>query len=273
MVTSSPLNIAIGRITTFHQSNDKKLTNSYIRVASQSNFTQPSDNISDYFRSEQLMSDKNGYKTVRQNLSKGLAMITVAEEAGTYIFDDLTRMKDLAEHYYDSATTDDEKLWIEGEFNALKSLADTTITNTTYDGKALFQDTSASSPILSINLDPNNYNSTFDIDFNSSHIADVSSLDITVGQAAALSDVQSELDKAGAYNARVSGYRHGLNSQYNLVEQKIMSFDEVNANLSDIDSGKEIAAMVERSISQKSSIAMLSQANMERKNVLFLLIN
>ena len=273
MVTSGPLNITIGRIANFYRSNENELTDTYIRVASQSKFSRPSDNIADYFRSEQSMSDKNGYKTVHQELSKGLAMITVAEEAGTHIFDDLTRMKDLVELYHDSATTDDEKAWIKGEFDALKSLVNNTIANTTYDGENVIQDTSSSSPILSINLDPNDINSTFDIDFNSSHVVDnVLNLDITEDQATALSDVQNELDKAGAYNAIVSGYRYGLNSQMNLAEQKIISHDEVKANLSNIDSGKEIAEMVELSISRKSSIAMLSQANMEKKNILLLLI-
>lgn len=270
MTINGPLHEISARIVSFYRINGKELQDNYIRVASQNNFSKPSDNITDFFRAEKARRNKGDYKQVRQNINEAFTMMNVADQAGTQVYNDLTRMKELVNSYYDSSTSNTEKEIIEAEFNSLKTLVTQTITNTYYNGKQLIQDTSATDPLQSINIDPTSTQTTFDIDFTSNDVADVSALDITVGQAGALAAVQSEYDKAGSYLAKTSGYLQGLTAQLNLVDKKISSQDEITDNLSGLDSGKEMAQLVARQVNQKSSMAMLSQANMERRKIMIL---
>lgn len=269
----SQLNLAAYRIAGFYQTNGKQLASNLVRLSSGKKFNKPSDSATDYFRSQKIQMDIRGYGEVRRNLGGAIAMMDVLERAGTYLFDDLTRMKELVGLYYDDSASDEEKAAYEAEFNTFISRVSGIIDSTYYDGRKVIQDTTATSPLRSINLDPNNISSTFDIDFNSSQVveaADINLLDITVGEAAAESAVQTQLDKAGAYLGRVSGYIYGLNSQFNLVENKVENYEKADSNISDIDTAKEMANMVKKSICQQSSIAMLGQANMLKQSVLAL---
>jgi flagellin len=270
MVTNNSLTITAARIANFYTTNGAELAKNLVRIAAEKKFSRPSDNIPDYFRSSKITRENSAYKAIKQDLGEVIEMMNVAEKGGTFVFEDLLRMKSLVKTYYDSSTTSEEKSMIQADFNGVKDQITYTIANTKYDGKKLIQDTSATSPLRSVFLNPNDFTQTFDIDFESGDIADVSALDITAGQAAATAAVETQLQKAGAYLAKVSGYGYGLSAQYNLVGNKVLGNENAQSSISDIDNAEEITSMLRRSIQQQASVAMLSQANMARQSVLML---
>ncbi len=269
---TSLLNVTSFRIASFYKTNGTQLGGNYARIASGTRFPEPKDNIPDYFRAEKLNNNIRSYGNVRRDIAEALVMIDVAEQAGTRVFEDLDEMKLLVKQYYDADTTDEEKVIIEHAFNETGLRVAETINTAYYDGKKLISDTvGAGVPLKSIILNPDTFTQKYDIDFGSDNVADTSACNITVGEEAATAAVQAESDKAASYLAKVSGYRTGLNAQYNLAENAIVHTKESISSFADTDDAKEIVEGMKRSIAQQSSLAMLAQANMYRTSVVKLL--
>ena len=268
---TSQLNIATNRIASFYQINGSKLSNNLVKISSGSKVPEPKYNIADYFRAKEFNSNINMYRNIQSDIGGALGMMDVAERAATYVFDDLTEMKRLVERYYDPETATNEKASIKAVFDVIGSRVNETINDAYYDGKQLISDTvGAGTPLKSFILNPKNVNQKFEIDFDSTDVADTSALDITIGEAAATAAVEAELDKAGSYLGKASGYRAGLNAQYNLVENTVKNSEDAVSNMTEVDDAKEFAESVKRSISQQSSMAMLAQANVMKQSILFL---
>ena len=266
---TSQIDLAALRIASFYKTNGSKLGNNLAKIASGSRVPEPKYNITDYFRAKEFNSNINVYRNIQSDIGGALGMMDVAEEAATYVFDDLTEMKQLVERYYDPDTTADERDSIKAVFDVLGSRINETINDAYYGGKQLIFDTvGAGTPLRNFMLNPKDITQTFTIDFDSNDVADTSALDITIGEVAATAAVQAELDKAGSYLGKASGYRVGLNAQYNLVETTVNSSKDAVSNMTETDDAKEFAESIKRSISQQSSMAMLAQANILRQSVL-----
>ncbi len=272
MISTDSFSITASRIANFYNINGAQLSKSLLRFAAQKRFTKPSDNISDYIRSEKIQRENKDYKGIQTELQVALAMMDVAERTAMFVKDDLVRMGELVDRYYDANTTADEQAAIVDEFNLLKTSITDFISNTYYDDKLLIQDTSLTQPLRSIILNPYDITQTFDIDFNSGDVPDVAALDVTVGQAAAGAAVQAELDKAYSYLAKTSGYIFGLNSQYNMAVNKVVNNKAADSVISDVDAAKEMLEITKRSMRQQASAAMLSQLNISRQSVLTLIM-
>lgn len=268
---TSQLDLATFRIASFYKINSNEQSNNFVRIASGSRVPEPKHNISDYFRSREFNNNINSYKTIQRDIGESLAMMDVAEHAATLVFDDLTEMLSLVERYYDPDTTTDEQDYIEVAFDVIGSRVADTISNTTYDGKQLVSDTvGGGTPLRNFILNPKDITQMFTIDFDANDVADTLALDITVGQVVATNAVQAELDKAASYLGKVSGYRAGLNAQYNLVENIVVNSKEAVSTITDVNEAEEFAESVKRSISQQSAMAMLAQANVMKQSILFL---
>ncbi len=272
MVSTDFYSITSSRIANFYKINGAELAKNLVHLAAQKRFAKPGENISDYLRSEKIQRENSDYTGVKNELQVALAMMNVAERTAMSIKDDLIRMGDLVDRYYDADTTADEQAAIEDEFNLLKTGITDFIGNTYYDNKLLIQDTSLTQPLRSILLDPYDTSQTFDIDYDSGDVPDVAALDVTAGQAAAGAAVQAELDKAYSYLAKTSGYIFGLNSQYNMAINKVLNNKAADSAISDVDGAKELLEVTKRSLRQQSSVAMLSQLNISRQSVLSLIM-
>ncbi len=272
MVTNSNLGLTTARIANFYVINGKKLSENYIRLTSEKQLTKPADNIADYFRSESLERENASLQHIQTSLREGYSLLSVGESAGSYIYEDLLRMKELVDLYYDDFTSTEDQAAIEAEFNNLKDEIAYIMSNAKYDGNDVIQDTSLTNPLRSIMIDANNVTTTFDIEFDSGDVADASTLDITIGEAAANTAVQAELDKAGSYLAKVAGYTRGLEAQEGLVNSKLLNNKQIHSEITDVDHGREVTQMLEREIYQQSASAMLAQANMMQQAVLMLVM-
>jgi flagellin-like hook-associated protein FlgL len=269
MLTGSALNVTYDRIAAFYKINQNRMTDSMVKAASGSRFLNPSDAIPDYFHSQKLKNQSTRYTEIRQNIADGSGLIDVATAGGQYVFDSISKMKDLVKMYYDTSDND-EKKGFKAEFNQLASNVLNTISTTVYDGKKLISDSSAS-PLKSISLEPDS-NQMFTISFTSAQVADTSGLTLgTTDEQTEADAAQAELDKAGSYLAQVSAYSMGIKAQYSLVSTKISTYQALRSDISDADMGQETTDAVNRSIREQSAIAMMSQTNMARSFVLRLL--
>jgi flagellin len=268
MLSGISLNTTVFRITQFNKINSQHYSSSIRKLASGKRFQNPSDNISDYFRTENLKRNYHDYGHIKQSIGETIAMVDVAVHIGEGAYNNLLHMRDLVDQYHGTETLDEDKPGIAAEFDALKAEVNHLIENSYYDDKKLVSDSSAS-PLTRLHLDTSDMNQTYDITFTSDQIADVSSLTLGISDFDTEANaVQAELDKAASYLASASAYSRGLNAQNNIINNKMVNNKVFESALSDIDSAKEMATVVDRSIRHDSSIAMMAQANIFRSAVL-----
>jgi flagellin len=268
MVSGVALNTTAFRVASFYQSSGTFLQSALQKIASGKRMQQPKDNIADFFRSQKLKQDSAGYARVSGDLQEGIATLQVAEKSGAMVFDDLTRMRELVDYYWDDATSRDERSAINAEFQMLADHVSSTIDSAYYNDKQLIQ---SAGPLARIMLDPNSHQTTFDIEFDAANIADASALDIAApDQSTAAARVQAELDKAGRYLGQVSGYINSLWSQVNLAQNQIRNYKNLDSQISDTDQAREVSVALNLQIRRQASLSMLSQANTASQSVLAL---
>lgn len=262
---------AADRIAAFYTTNGMALKKDMIHVSSQRSVIKPQDNSADFFRIEKIERESRDIQRTRRELGGALGLIEVAQQAGTYVFDDIKRMKELVEFYYRDETSSQEKDQYGLEFDAIKRRVTDQIASATYNGKQLIADTSSADPLISVQLDANNLSQLFEVEFDAGDVADVTALDITVGEENALAAVEGEMGKAGSYLAKISAYQQGLYAQDAIGATKILENEKVDESIGGLDNATAISAFFMKYIRQQSASAMLVQANMTKENVLKLL--
>jgi flagellin len=267
MVTGNSMMVAYGRISTFNKVNENTLASSLMSLASGKRVREPKDNIPDYFHAQRLNNQARDYSRIAQDLSETSAMMDVASDAAESVFTGLERMRDLVDLYYDNNSSTDEKTAYKAEFNSLVKQVSHIVDNTNYGGRSLISDSSAK-PLANVSLDPNNQQSKFTITFSSQQVADVAELTLGSGESADASAIQAELEKAGSYLAKLSGYKRGLDAQYNIVNKKVDLSTANRNNLTDVDSGTEMVLATNKSIRHQTSLSMMAQANVMGSSIL-----
>ena len=270
MLTGS-LNSGYGYISVFYKQNDNKLADSLYHITTGKRVNKPQESIPDYFHAENHNRQAKQYTGLRQGVAEALNLVQVASNAGESVFNDLDRMRDLVDLYYNDITDPEDRNAIKAEFSSLRSQVQFGLDNSTYDGKKLIQDTGAGS-LKSVNIDTRDVNVTLDISFTGEQVADVSSLSLGNATHDEEADaVQAELNKAGSYLAKLSAYSQGLHSQYNIMSKQISASQKVSSSLTDADTGKEYADVMNLSIKGQSTLAMMAQANIMKTSILKLM--
>ncbi|MBN1982052.1 MAG: hypothetical protein JW795_11005 [Chitinivibrionales bacterium] len=261
--------ITINRIATFYKTNGSNLSSDMVHLSAQKTVLAPGDSSADFFRIQRNEQQMQDVKRSRQQIGDAIALIDVAEKAGTYVFEDLRQMKALVKRYHDPQASQDEKNGLAAEFDQIKQRITDSISTTTYDGRQLIAD-SSSNPLATIQLDSTNLSNTYEVEFAATDIVDVSSLDISAGgdEAAATELINAQIEHAGSYNAKISAYRRGLGAQDAILENKSQQNENINEVIGGVDNISTLARMMNGYIRQQSASAMFMQANLSSQNIL-----
>lgn len=267
MLISAAMTTTSLNLTDCYRLNESRLADSMLRVASGKRFQSPAGSISDYFRSQQFRADIKGHQQVQRELSVGAALMDTAKEVGGTVFEDLTKMQELMQDYYNEATTDDERTVDVAEFNAIKNRIADTIKNTYYGNWKLVQDNGAK-PLLSIVLDPRDISMTLDISYDAADVTDSTGLTLGVSnQATEEAALQGQLDHAASYLAKSVVYSDAVMAHRDMLSNKNIRYQESIDNTEKNDDGAEMMKLVRLNLNQQMNISMLAQANMFRSGI------
>lgn len=229
------------------------------KIASGKEISKPSDDFVGYTRASGIEQDIEAYKDINVNLTEIREGAQMASDLGNGIYEDLTRMKELAE-LYSSASAADQATY-KSEFDALGAGITNTIANNKYGGNTVV----ASGTLAEANINPDDNTSKLSVAFVAGDIADASSLDITAGSAVA--DVQAELEAATSYSVKADGYLNQIDRQVEINENLITSKDNTSSAITDLDEVKALAEATELQVRQQATVSMIAQANLVTGNV------
>jgi len=136
-------NLAANSAVRYLNINSMSQTSSLSKLASGSRITQASDDAAGLAISTKISSDVTALNQAATNASHGISVLQTADGGASNISDILQRMKALASQASSGTVTDNERVYIDAEFQQLIQEVDAISVGTRYNGQSLLDGTSA----------------------------------------------------------------------------------------------------------------------------------
>ena len=212
-----------------------------------------------------------GFNQGIRNANDGISMAQTAEGALSEVTNMVQRMRELevqaANGTYSAADTAN----LRSEQKALADEINAVVTNTKFNGKALFDATAATgysiqtadTSVTLASTDFGNAASTLNIVFSHT-FADAANTASLTEYDAALAEVSNTRASLGATQNR-------LESTVSSMTSNVTNLSDARSRIEDTDYSAETTALAKAQILSQASGAMLAQANQSQQNVLSLL--
>jgi flagellin len=268
------VNYASSQLASIYNTGNQQLASTLTKIASGKKFQNAAEDLLGFIRSNKLSTEISGYQKVKENLTEFKTLTSAAVQAGGAIYEDLTKLKTLAQQY-ESAADDDQKAEYKAEFDSLKTKISKTLGNSKVDGKDIMQTTES---IASVVLNPQG-NSTLTMQFtNVSSSTDIDALELAAeeegggeggGTATSIVDqIDAEIENMLSYLSEAKAFDAIASQQLKLNDTIISSKEAVKSLITDIDEAAETSRMIDESVRQQAAVSMIAQANMSRQSVL-----
>ena len=245
------------QLTSVYAANTNALADALAKLASGKKFNSAADDFYSFIKSRNVLSDIAGYENVKENLTSFKTFSSAALQVASTVYDNLSKMKDLAVQYIG---TNDATLKSEykADFDALKTEVTNALDNTYVDGVKI---TVKNTDVKIVELDPDG-NGKLKMNFlDIANSTNIGNFDIT-HTATIVNDVQTEIDSMLTYLSQAKSFDNITSQQINLTDTIINSKKAVESLISDIDEAEQTGKIVDLSIRQQASVALMSQANM-----------
>jgi flagellin len=260
----------------YHQ-NRQNLAQTLTRLASGKKFQTPSDDLSGYFRSETLQQQYDRYQQIRPDMEEWKGVMDIASTAGQEVYSTLDRMKELSDLSADLPTTDSKQADYTAEYNHLLSNLTKTRATTFYGSTDLLNTASGGTPpmkVIDLIPDAAADNSQSMVIDPGKIISDADLGSLAIPAAGTVSDVASDIDTALAdvqtFLGTVSAYSSGLQSHLNITDSIMSNLQGAKSAVTDVDTAQEMMTYTQQDILSQASMAMIAQANMSQRSILFL---
>lgn len=255
------------KLASVYASNSKALTDALSRLASGKKFQSAKDDLTGFIYSNKLKNQISGYQRVRENLTEFKAYTSSAVDTGSTVYENLSRMKTLARQY--AVVTDKElKGDYRAEFESLRIYTSKILSNTFVDDINVMQ---SGSPVTSVELDLLS-GSTLEMNFSTVSVSeDINELSIS-GEGIG-SSIDTEIGKMLTFLSEARAFDNIATQQMKLSETIINGKETLYSLITSIDDAAEMSKMIDLSVRQEASIAMIVQGNMMQSSLSMLYDN
>ncbi|TQV71318.1 flagellin [Denitrobaculum tricleocarpae] len=264
-------NTAANTATRFLNNNSSMAAGSVGKLASGSRIVKASDDAAGLAIASRLNSDIVALQQSAVNASQGSSMVQVADGGLARIGDVLQRMKALAAASLSGVPTNDERAFIDAEFQQLRQEIDGIANTTSFNGASLLngQGTTQASFFVGTNAG-DNIEVTFAAlatGITNFTVAGTDGLDVTssVTNVANATSAMGEVDAAIDIISEARANAGALMSRFEFRGQQIATSVEniqaAESAISDVDLAAEQAKLVSSQVLVQASVSALSQAN------------
>ena len=210
-----------------------------------------------------------------RNANDGISLAQTAEGAMSEVTNMLQRVRELATQSasgtYQDAT---DRAYMQTEVDELTAQIDQTITNTEFNGVALFDGTTASVTIQT------GANAVDTVDLAMANLTTLAasggaagSYDVSTAASsnALLTSLDTELDSLSSARSTLGAGQNRLESAVNNLTNNVTNLSDARSRIEDADYSAETTALAKSQILSQASTAMLAQANQSQQSVLSLL--
>ena len=228
--------------------------------------------------SEKLKNQVRGLNQAQRNAQDGISLLQTAEGALNETHSLLGRMRELAVQSSNDTLTNDDRLHIQDEVNALLSEVDRISNATQFNKISLLTGTGV---ITSLNLHIGANVESITVSISASgttslgvHVIATSgaiSLTTQSGANSAISALDTAIETVSTTRGQIGAYQNRLDSMINSLGVASENAGAANSRIRDADVAKSVSEMVRTQILQQSTMAVLAQANQAPQMALQLL--
>lgn len=268
-------NISSIRASNASNSANKMLGTAMERLSTGKRINSAKDDAAGMAIATSMTASVRGMSQGIRNANDGISLAQTAEGALWEVTNMIQRVRELATQSasgtYQDAT---DRVYMQSEVDELTAQIDQVITNTKFNGVALFDGTTASVTIQT------GATATDTVDLV---MADLTTLAASGGAAGSydvstaaasntlLGTLDTELDALSSAWASLGAGQNRLESVVNNLTSNVTNLSEARSRIEDTDYSVETTAMAKAQILSQASTTMIAQANQSQQNVLSLL--
>ncbi len=213
-----------------------------------------------------------GMNQAIRNANDGISMAQTAEGALGEVTNMLQRIRELAVQSASGTYSDDDRTNLQTEVTALSTQITNILTNTTFNGVALFDGSAGDSGDVTIQVGSTSAD-TVTLSFDDIDLSAATSVSIATdtGATSALTTVDTALKTVNTARAGLGAGQSQLESVVNNLTANVNNLSDARSRIEDTDYSTETAALAKAQILSQASTAMLAQANQSQQSVLQLL--
>jgi len=246
------------------------LGTSLARLSSGMRITAAKDDAAGLAISEKLRAQIRGLGQAERNANDGISLVQTAEGALNEVSSSLVRMRELAVQASTGTLGDEERGYLNNEFNALMTEIDRIASVTEFNGKYLLNGASSAGVSFQVGLNDSTN------DRISVSIAAINTASIGSGSGSMIADqsistmtaARTSLDVIDEAIKDISGSRGGLGAVQNRLQTTVNNLatqreniSAANSRIRDVDVADETVSMTRSQILMQAGVSVLAQAN------------
>ena len=209
-----------------------------------------------------------------RNANDGISLAQTAEGALSEVANMLQRVRELSVQAASGTYQTSDRTSMQDEIDQLTAQIDQVVTNTKFNGVALFDGTTATVTIQA------GANTGDTVDLAMSDLTTLAasgglagSYDVSTAALASttLGTLDTELSAISSARAGLGAGQNRLESAVNNLTSNVANLSDARSRIEDADYSSETTAMAKAQILSQASTAMIAQANQSQQNVLSLL--
>jgi flagellin len=253
----------------------RDLQGNYGRISSGMRIARAADDAAGLGVAESLESQSVSGRQAMRNTNDGISVIQTAEGATDEVSDILVRMRELAVQSSSETLNDDERAYIQTEFEQLSDEIDRIASSTTFNGTALADGTNTNLDVqVGINNSADDRITIVLGDLTASTLGvDTGSVDLSTaaGAQAAIDVFDTALDSVSEIRSDYGAVQNRLDSALSNMETYVENLESAESQIRDADFAYETAELARNQILQQAGVSVLAQAKNMNQGVLNLL--
>ena len=265
-------NISALRAANASTSANMMLSTSMQRLSTGSRINSAKDDAAGLAISSSMTAQIRGMSQGIRNANDGISMAQTADGALDEVTNMVQRIRELAVQSASGTYSADDRADMQTEVSALQTQITSTLTNTKFNGVALFDGTAGTGGAVTIQTGATAAD-TVSLNLSKLDLSTVTGLDISTqtGASGALATLDTALTTVNTARAGLGATESQLTSAVNNITSDVTNLTAAKSQISDTDFSAETANLAKAQILSQASTAMLAQANQSQQGVLKLL--
>ena len=254
--------------------NSTNQSDSVSKIASGSRITKASDDAAGLAVGTSLKSDVTVLNQAATNASHGSSILQTADGGMSSISDIVQRMRSLATQSLSGSVTDNERSYLDAEFQQLQDEIDGIASGTRFNDESLLDGSTNWSTGVSFRVGTtSNDNITVQIAGVTTTGLGINTLDVgtSATAAAALTALDTAVTTLSDARADVGALISRFEFRSDMIDTTIENTQAAQSKIMDVDVAEEQSKLASEKVLTQAAIAVLSQANQMPENLLSLL--
>lgn len=254
--------------------NSTNQSDSVSKIASGSRITKASDDAAGLAVGTSLKSDVTVLNQAATNASHGSSILQTADGGMSSISDIVQRMRSLATQSLSGSVTDNERSYLDAEFQQLQDEIDGIASGTRFNDESLLDGSTNWASGVSFRVGTtSNDNITVQIAGVTTTGLGINTLDVgtSATAAAALTALDTAVTTLSDARADVGALISRFEFRSDMIDTTIENTEAAQSKIMDVDVAEEQSKLASEKVLTQAAIAVLSQANQMPENLLSLL--